>query len=137
MKFIATTSDKIKDIAIISGQLIFSRDDRAIYLDAGSERTTFQQIITLLSEEIRQGLASPLQGFYFIMDTKTLWSYDGKYWTQVTEKPRENLVFGEYDEFPETGEEKVLYVDEKNIYRWSEKKQDYSELGALTWDTIS
>ena len=33
MKFIATTSEKIKDINFVPGQMIFSQDDRVIYLD--------------------------------------------------------------------------------------------------------
>lgn len=137
MKFIATTSDKLESIAIVSGQLIFSRDNRIIYLDAGEERTSFQQIITLFSEELRENLASPLQGFYFVMDTKTLWSYNGLEWTQITEKPKENLVFSNYEDFPAQGEEKVLYVDNKNIYQWNKDTNGYMEMGALVWDSIS
>ena len=137
MKFIATTSEKIKDISIISGQLIFSRDDRIIYLDAGTERTSFQQIITLFNEETRQNLSSPLQGFYFVMDTKVLWNYDGTKWNQITDKPKENVIFTDRDNFPLAGEENVLYVDNKSIYRWDKETNDYLELGALTWDTIS
>jgi len=137
MKFIATTSDKLESIAIVSGQLIFSRDNRVIYLDAGEERTSFQQIITLFSEELRENLASPLQGFYFVMDTKTLWSYNGLEWTQITEKPKENLVFSNYEDFPTQGEEKVLYVDNKNIYQWNKDTNGYMEMGALVWDSIS
>lgn len=137
MKFIATTSDKLESIAIVSGQLIFSRDNRVIYLDAGEERTSFQQIITLFSEELRENLTSPLQGFYFVMDTKTLWSYNGLEWAQVTEKPKENLVFSNYEDFPAQGEEKVLYVDNKNIYQWNKDTNGYVEMGALVWDSIS
>lgn len=137
MKFIATTSEKIKDIAIVSGQLIFSRDDRVIYLDAGTERTSYQQIITIFDENTRQSLSSPLKGFYFVMDTKVLWYYDGTKWDQLTDKPKENIVFANREDFPQFGEENVLYVDEKDIYRWNGKTNDYSELGSLTWDSIS
>ena len=62
MKFIATTSDKISGIAVQSGQLIFSRDDRVIYLDT-DVRTSFQQIITVVNEETRQNLVNPVFGF--------------------------------------------------------------------------
>ena len=48
MKFIATTSNKVESIKVASGQLIFSRDDRVIYLDSDLGRTSFQQIITLV-----------------------------------------------------------------------------------------
>ena len=137
MKFIATTSEKIKDIAIISGQLIISRDDRVIYLDAGTERTSYQQIITVFDEETRQNLASPLQGFYFVMDTKVLWYYDKIKWNQLTDKPKESIIFISHEDFPQFGEENVLYVDEKTIYRWNKETNVYLELGSLTWDSIS
>ena len=31
----------------------------------------------------------------FIEDTKTLWRYNNSQWQQVTEPPKENLVFAE------------------------------------------
>ena len=79
MKFIATTSEKISSIPIISGQLIFSRDDRIIYLDS-DVRTSFQQIITVDKDKTRLELVNPIQGFYFINETKVLWNYNGIEW---------------------------------------------------------
>ena len=138
MKFIATTSDKMSSIEVRSGQLIFSRDDRIIYLDAENQRTSFQQIITVVNEETRQNLVSPVQGFYFVKDTKVLWNYENSIWTPITEKPKENLVFANYEDFPEVGEEKVLYVDKDNIYQWHNDIQDYVGMGAtLMWSNIS
>ena len=71
MKFIATTSDKIDSISVVSGQLIFSRDDRVIYLDT-YVRTSFQQIITLIDDDQRLAIQFPLQGYYFVKSTKIL-----------------------------------------------------------------
>lgn len=138
MKFIATTSDKMEGIDIVSGQLIFSRDDRVIYLDAGNERTSFQQIISVASEELRQNLISPVRGFYFIEDTKTLWRYDkGAIWVQITEPPKENVVFLSRENFPEIGAEKVLYVDNKDIYQWDVSTNSYIAMGELYWNPIA
>ena len=142
MKFIATTSDKMQDIGVTSGQLIFSRDDRIIYLDAGTERTSFQQIISVVDEETRQNLISPVRGFYFVEEEKTLWKYDkNSIWTQITEPPKENLVFLSRENFPETGVENVLYVDKKTIYQWDNSTQDYIAMGAsateLNWGSIA
>lgn len=136
MKFIATTSDKMNSIAVQSGQLIFSRDDRVIYLDT-DVRTSFQQIITVVNEETRQKLTAPVSGFYFIKDTKMLWNYEGGQWLQITEPPKENLVFADYKDFPAIGEEQVLYVDKEKIYQWNASSKTYVEMGALAWDTIS
>lgn len=142
MKFIATTSDKMQDISITSGQLIFSRDDRIIYLDAGTERTSFQQIISVVDEETRQNLISPVRGFYFVEKEKTLWKYNkDTTWTQITEPPKENVVFLSRENFPETGVENVLYVDKKTIYQWDNSTQDYIAMGAsateLNWGSIA
>lgn len=138
MKFIATTSDKINDIQVQSGQLIFSRDDRVIYLDT-DVRTSFQQIITLVSEEVRQNMTSPVQGFYFIKDKKTLWNYDGSVWSQLSGEPKENLVFGDYATFPEIGEEGVLYIDKTKFYQWDAEAQAYYAMsdGAMAWEAIA
>lgn len=136
MRFIATTSDKMDDINIVSGQLIFSRDDRVIYLDT-DVRTSFQQIITVVNEQTRQELVSPVNGFYFIEDTKTLWRYNNSQWQQVTEPPKENLVFAEKNNFPIKGQENVLYVDKNTIYTWDNENNVYIEVGALIWESIS
>ena len=136
MRFIATTSDKMNDIDIVSGQLIFSRDDRVIYLDT-DVRTSFQQIITVVNEQTRQELVSPVNGFYFIEDTKTLWRYNNSQWQQVTEPPKENLVFAEKNNFPIKGQANVLYVDKNTIYTWDSENNVYIEVGALIWESIS
>lgn len=136
MRFIATTSDKMNSIDIESGQLIFSRDDRVIYLDT-DVRTSFQQIITVVNEQTRQELISPVSGFYFIEDTKTLWRYNNSIWEQLTEPPKENLVFAERENFPVQGQEEVLYVDKDTIYTWDANNNVYTEVGALNWEPIS
>lgn len=133
MKFIATTSDKIKDIAVISGQLIFSRDDRVIYLDT-NERTSFQQIITLLDEEQRLGIVAPVSGYYFIKETKILWLYDNNEWIQITETPEKEVIYGQ---LPDEGKENVIYMNEQKIYRWSDESKSYIEMGIPSWENIS
>lgn len=72
MKFIATNSNKVQDIEVSNGQIIFSRDDRVIYLDSENNRTSFQQIMTLTDDSVRNELAFPMKGFYFIEETKVL-----------------------------------------------------------------
>ena len=66
IKYIATTSDKLKQIPFQAGQIIFSRDDRVIYLDS-DKRTAFRQISFLDYESERKKLVSPInQSFYFV-----------------------------------------------------------------------
>lgn len=137
MRFIATTSDKVNDIAISSGQLIFSRNDRVIYLDT-DVRTSFQQIITVVNEETRQNMPYPVTGFYFIKDTKALWSYDGE-WDQISGgAPKECLIFADYANFPVPGEPGILYIDKNKMYQWEATSNAYLEIGSSTikWETI-
>ena len=138
MKFIATNSDKISSIEVKTGQLIFSRDDRVIYLDT-DVRTSFQQIITVAKEETLAKLPSPVEGFYFAEDTTTLWRYKNTVWTQLTSQPEENIVFLDRENFPAIGKENVLYVDKTKIYQWDTDTQEYCEMGgsALLWEAIA
>lgn len=138
MKFIATTSDKLSGIKVTSGQLIFSRDDRVIYLDT-DVRTSFQQIITVAKETTRPNLVSPVEGFYFVEDTAVLWRYKDGVWTALTSTPNETLVFANRENFPAIGKTHVLYVDETKFYQWNEDTKDYYEMGgsALLWESMA
>ena len=75
MKFIATTSNKMSTITVKSGQLIFSRDDRVIYLDSDIGRTKFDTIITLVTEQQRKALVNQIEGYYFVEETSIFWRY--------------------------------------------------------------
>lgn len=118
IQFYATSSDKLDAIAVKDGNLIFTEDDRALYLDARGKRTSYQQIICLQSEEQRTALPVPVKGFYFILDTYILWRYDENGWHPVTTTPQEQIVFGEYESFPEMGNPNRLYIDGTRIYRY-------------------
>lgn len=128
IKFIATTQAKVDSIPVAAGQLIFSTDERIIYLDT-TERTTFQSIITVPTEQFRQELTSPVEAFYFVNDTKILWQYEQSEWYQLTNSPKENVVFTDEDSLPSEGEDEILYVTDTNIYRWNVTAQEYTKLG--------
>jgi hypothetical protein len=76
MKFITTTSDKVASIDIVSGQLIFSRDNRVMYLDSSAGRTEYNTIITLATEQQRAGMLYPVIAFYYVEDTAMFWRYN-------------------------------------------------------------
>lgn len=117
MKYIVTNRNKLDSIEVASGQLIFVRDDRVIYLDS-DVRTPFTQMIYLTTEEQRQNLKSALKGFYFVEETSILWFFTpGKGWEQITSSPDERLVFDNYADFPIIGKAGVLYCDPKAIYQ--------------------
>ena len=130
IKFVSTSIDKLNDIPISMGQVIFVQDQRTVYLDT-DVRTSYQQIITLQTDLQRRALPHPLRGFYFILETCVLWYYDGE-WHPVNSPPTERLFFVHYDEFPEIGNEQSLYIDGENIYRFM--NGNYKLLtGSLSW----
>ena len=51
---VATTSDRIKDLVIKNGQLVFCHDAGVIAFDYKGKRTFYNQIIELETEQERQ-----------------------------------------------------------------------------------
>lgn len=130
IRYYTVTSDKLEQLAVADGQLIFVRDARQIYLDVNGERTTYSQIMVLIDEDHRLGL-KPVTGFYFVSSTNVLWRYDGQ-WIQLTTSPKEVVVFT--DELPQNGVEKTLYIQGTKMYKFDEG--NYAELGTPSWDTF-
>lgn len=139
MKYIATTSEKLKDIPVVKGQLIFSRDNRVIYLDS-DVRTSFEQIITIPTETIRTSLVSPVEGFYFVEETSVLWRYSqATLWIRITNPPKESVVFLDNENFPEEGQVGILYVDKTSIYQWDAEMHQYIQMsgkGEIIWEEL-
>lgn len=133
MKFIATTSDKLDAIEIKAGQLIFCSDTRAIYLDT-DKRTSYQAIINVADEEARQAIVSPVQGYYYVRDDNSLWSYFGT-WIQMTGQSS-SLVF--ITELPEQGEDNTIYVLDDKMYRWDNENSNFYLVGggsgSIDWE---
>ena len=73
LSLIATTSSRIKDLIIEEGQLIFLQDLGRIAFDHDGKRIFYNQITELASESDRIALKEPLSGYYFVIDTATLW----------------------------------------------------------------
>lgn len=130
IKYWSVPQDKINQLPIEDGQLIFVRDAREIYLDVNGERTSYSQIMILSSEEHRKSL-KPVTGFYFVSSTNVLWRYD-KQWIQLTSSPQEAVVFT--DELPSNGVEKTLYIQGTRLYKFDDG--NYAELGGSNWDSF-
>ena len=130
IRYWTVPSDKLEQLPVADGQLIFVRDAREIYLDVNGERTTYSQIMVLIDEDHRKGL-KPVTGFYFVSSTNILWRYDGQ-WIQLTTAPKEVVVFT--DELPQNGVEETLYIQGTRMYKVDEG--NYAELGGPHWDTF-
>lgn len=125
MSLIATSSSRVKDLIIRDGQLIFIQDLGRIAFDFKGKRVFYNQIVELDTEAERLALDSPLDGYYFIIDSACLWFYQNDGWTQITEKPEEILFIGV--ELPQLGQQGKLYVDtdDREISIWDEETDKY------------
>lgn len=125
---IATTASRVKDLIIKNGQIIFIQDKGRIAFDFKDKRVFYNQITELDTEYERLNLSSPLNGYYFIIETACLWLYRDSEWIQINSTPKEVIFIGV--ELPELGQAKTgtLYVNkaEKEISIWDEEKQNYN-----------
>ena len=121
---IATTSDRVKDLIIKNGQLIFIQDKGRIAFDFKDKRVFYNQITELDTEYERSSLESPVSGYYFVIETAVLWSYQNE-WIQITTPPEDIVFIG--TELPSLGKEHTLYVDkdDKQISVWDEATNKY------------
>lgn len=131
LKVIATSSSRIKDLVIKSGQLIFIQDLKRIAFDFNNKRVFYNQITELDTEADRLALENPLKGYYFVIGSACLWSYQDE-WIQITEKPQEIVFIGV--ELPELGQQGKLYVDtdDKEISVWDEETDEYIKVSNFT-----
>lgn len=128
---IATTSDRVKDLVIKNGQLVFIQDKGRIAFDFKDKRTFYNQITELDTEYERSSLESPSSGYYFIIESATLWSYQDE-WIQITTPPEDIVFIG--TELPSLGKEQTLYVDkdDKQISVWDEATSNYVTVSDYT-----
>lgn len=128
-KTVVTTSDKIKDLVIQDGQLIFINGDfPRIALDYKGKRTFYNQIVELETEQERLNLSDPVNGkYYFVIEKAIFWRYFNG-WIQITKEPDEILFIGD-GVFPEIGQPKKIYINKtegnESISIWNEEKDEY------------
>ena len=135
LSIIATTSERISDLVIKNGQLIFIHDLGRLALDYNGKRTFYNQLIELETEYDRTSLIDPQNGkFYFVIEKAVLWRYFNG-WQQLTTAPEEILFVG--TEFPELGQEKTLYVNKtennENISIWDGESESYKIVADKTY----
>ena len=124
LKVIATSSSRVKELPIKTGQLIFIQDLKRIAFDFNDRRVFYNQIIELETDYDRVSLEDPLTGYYFIIETATLWHFKEE-WTQISGSPKEIVFIGA--ELPSLGQKNNLYVNttDKEISIWSDEQNKY------------
>lgn len=138
MSLVATSSSRIRDLVIKDGQLIFLQDIGRIAFDFKGKRVFYNQIVELNTEADRLALESPLDGYYFVIDSACLWFYKSG-WIQITEKPDEIVFIGV--ELPELGQRNKIYVNTTNgnesISVWDEDMGNYHVVADKTQSMTS
>ncbi len=130
----ATTGERVKELTIKDGQLIFVQDKHRIAFDFNGKRRFYNQIEELGTEYERKSILAPISGmYYFVIETAVLWTYQNG-WIQITSKPEEIVFIG--TEMPELGQEKTLYVNKtngnENISVWDKESNDYQVVADKT-----
>ena len=134
VKYIVTTSDKLNQINVEVGNLIFCEDTRQIALDGQNGRVFYDQIMCLATDSMRGTMLPNLvPGFYFIYETNVLWRLKPSYeWVQITETPSSQIVYGTLNSFPRPGVESCLYMTASNLYHWNPDTYSYDDYSAAT-----
>lgn len=140
LKVIATNSDRLRDLVIQNGQLIFIQDLGRIALDFKNKRKFYHQIEELDTEISRQELESPINGaFYFVIETAVLWNYRNNEWIQITGTPDEVVFIGV--EFPALGQKQTIYANttdgNEHIAVWDDTASDYHVVADKTYSVTS
>ena len=135
----ATTGERVKELTIKDGQLLFVQDKHRIALDFNGKRKFYNQIEELSTELERTSLLAPISGmYYFVIETAVLWTYQGG-WVQITEKP-ENIVFIGTD-IPELGKSQTIYVNttdgNENISVWDDNLSGYKIVADKTQEVTN
>lgn len=137
MSIIATKSDRISDLVIKNGQLIFIHDVGRIALDYNGKRTFYNQVIELETEKERLEIIPNNGKYYFVIETGIFWRYFNE-WKPLTNNAQDAVFIG--NELPALGKANTLYADTTEeaecISVWDEEKQCYKVVADKT-QTIS
>lgn len=126
---IGTVANRLPDLPIKDGQIIFVKDKKKVALDVDGKRTFYNEIVTFNDDQERKDLLAPINGcFYFVIKTAVLWFYQDK-WIPITTTPNEVVFFG--TEIPELGRANILYINsnKQNISVWDEGSNSYIIVG--------
>lgn len=130
-----TNYPSVNNIPYQLGNLIFSQNEKKIYLDGTSGRTSYDAVTILQTEAQRQALSVSYSGFFYVEATQKIWRFSNGSWKCLNPDPEvaeSDVIFMSYDDFPAFGQEHKLYVDseEGSIYVWTDKEEDYKLIGS-------
>lgn len=130
-----TNYPSVNNIPVQTGNIIFSQNEKKIYMDGLNGRTSYDAVTILQTEVQRKNLNVLYDGFFYVEETAKLWRLKAGVWKCLNEDPpavEQKIIFLPYDEFPAYGEEEKLYVDAEEgcMYVWTDKEEDYKQIGS-------
>ncbi len=69
-------------LPISEGQFLMTSDTKNVFYDLDGERIQLTDIIELDTEAQRQAILAPLNKFYFVKNTGSLWRYNSNGWLE-------------------------------------------------------
>ena len=136
LKVYATNAAKLSRLQVQDGQLIFVKDTKKIFLDLNGVRLGYEAIQVFSSDEERLQVLAPVEGFYYVEETNIIWRYN-KEWKQITPDYLTPFFFGNREDFPPTGNPKILYLTDDATYKWDSLLNDYLVISNKTeWKEI-
>ncbi len=125
-----TTSEYINTIDVALGNLIFCEDTKRVYFDGDNGRVSYDSLLVFETDADRHAYAHPMDGFYFVEETKIMWRYSNGEWTAITEPPTNNVIFIPKSELPTKGEFATLYICDTEMFIWSPTENKYIPMNA-------
>ena len=135
LSVIGTTGERVRELPISDGQLVFIHNRNRIAFDFKGKRTFYNQVEILSTESERASIVSPMDGYYFCIDSAVFYEYANGEWN-VRVRPADGAVII-CDEYPELGQlSGKLYVNKKQreIAIWDEANNKYYAVSNHTQD---
>lgn len=123
-----TDSANIDGIEVSIGNLLLCEDTKRIYFDGENGRVCYDSIMVFPTTETMIAYENPVEGFYFVEESKTLWRYDEDGWVALTEPPMNVIRFIPESDLPEEGEIEILYVCGTKLFIWEDGQ--YKQINA-------
>ena len=138
VKLYRTKSERLSQLPVRNGNIIFVSDTRQICLDADGLRIPYDPI-KIFDTEKERAECDPVTGFYFVNETNVLWRYADKAWTQLTPSNLTPIVYGKVlADFPQEGQSDILYVADEAIYKWDSAASQYTIAANKTiWEELA
>ena len=135
-KLFYTKEKYLSSLPVKDGQIIFVPDSNKVCLDMISTRYSYETIKVFQTEKERNNY-TPIEGFYFVEETKVIWRWSGEKWNQISPVNLNPVVYGaSEEEFPSIGTSNTLYYTDEGIYNWKETQEYNLIANANRWDKI-